>query len=457
MSAEPPAAIPALEGEAADAVAHRGGHVQIIAAAGSGKTEVVSQRVASLLKDGEPPESIVAFTFTEKAAEELKERIRERSVALLGPSATDKLGHLYVGTIHGYCFRLLQTYVPRFETYTPLDPNQLTNLLYREATRLGLRQFDQRNRLFSGIALFQQTVDVVENEYMSFDAIPEGGFKDALVKYYAMLDNYRFMSFGTQIVEAVRALEDPAVHSVVTASLRHLIVDEYQDVNPAQERLIELLAKLARYPIAGCFEDVLPAQDLPGYIELRQRSPLPVVLHHCPLGATYEVLMGAADVYMLGHSRIGEAIHRAGLFAAGDIPFMLQNVGGNITRAMTCQMMAAFPSANFHFFSDCETWSADVVDERPEPTNGFLRVSEGPGLGVTLNRSELERLTALQLPEQPKWIIKSRFENRTRMYNIADPQESIFMVRPDRRRMIPMSYDAPIETEYWDDDGTPEY
>ena len=43
------------------------------------------------------------------------------------------------------------------------------------------------------------------------------------------------------------------------------------------------------------------------------------------------------------------------------------------------------------------------------------------------------------------------------MYNIADPQELIFMVRPDRRRMIPMGYDAPIETEYWDDDGTPDY
>ena len=109
--------------------------------------------------------------------------------------------------------------------------------------------------------------------------------------------------------------------------------------------------------------------------------------------------MGAADVYMLGHSRIGEAIHRAGLFAAGDIPFMLQNVGGNITRARTCHMMAAFPSANFHFFSDCETWSADVVYECPEPTNGFLRVSEGPGLGVTLNRTELERLSSLELPD----------------------------------------------------------
>jgi DNA helicase-2/ATP-dependent DNA helicase PcrA len=235
--------VPVLEGEAAAAVAHRGGHVQIIAAAGSGKTEVVSQRVASLLKDGEQPESIVAFTFTEKAAEELKERIRERSVALLGPAVTDKLGHLYVGTIHGYCFRLLQTHVSRFETYTPLDPNKLTNLLYREANRLGLRQFDQRNRVFSGIEQFQQSVDVVENEFMALDVIPDGAFKDAMVKYYAMLDSYRFMSFGTQIVEAVRALEAPIVHAAVTADLKHLIVDEYQDVNPAQERLIELLAK----------------------------------------------------------------------------------------------------------------------------------------------------------------------------------------------------------------------
>lgn len=56
--------IPQLEGDAAKAVAHRGSHIQIIAAAGSGKTEVVSQRVASLLADGEAPESIVAFTFT---------------------------------------------------------------------------------------------------------------------------------------------------------------------------------------------------------------------------------------------------------------------------------------------------------------------------------------------------------------------------------------------------------
>jgi D-xylonate dehydratase len=223
------------------------------------------------------------------------------------------------------------------------------------------------------------------------------------------------------------------------------------------DHMVALLHKLEGYPIAGCFEDVLPAADIEGYKALRQRTRLPVVLHHCPLGATYEVMMGAADIYMLGHARIGDAIRKAGLFAAGGIPFMLQNVGGNITRAMTSQMMAAFPTGTFHFFSDCETWSDDVVRERPQPVNGFLPVSERPGLGVTLDRDALERLQQLQLPPQEKWILRSRFANGTQMFNLADVQQSIFMVRPDVRRELPMSYDSPITTDYWDDDGTPTY
>lgn len=237
------ARIPQLDGEAAAAVNHRGGHVQIIAGAGSGKTEVVAQRVASLLAEGEDPTGIVAFTFTEKAADELKERIRQRVTAKLGVAATDQLGKLFVGTIHAFCFRLLQTYVPTYETYTPLDSNQLVNLLYRESNRLGLKQFDSDNKLFRGVATFQRSVDVIENELLDIEELPSGPFRDTLAAYYAMLDSYQFMSFGTQIVRAVEALGDADVHARLTAGLAHLIVDEYQDVNPAQERLIELLAK----------------------------------------------------------------------------------------------------------------------------------------------------------------------------------------------------------------------
>src|SRR5579884_2781867 len=96
--------VPELTGDALAAVRHRGSHLQIIASAGSGKTEVVSQRVADLLADGVGARSIVAFTFTERAAAELRERIAERAEQRLGRGVLDQLGGLFVGTIHAYCF-----------------------------------------------------------------------------------------------------------------------------------------------------------------------------------------------------------------------------------------------------------------------------------------------------------------------------------------------------------------
>jgi hypothetical protein len=215
---------------------------------------------------------------------------------------------------------------------------------------------------------------------------------------------------------------------------------------------------LAKYPVAGCFEDAMNAGDTEGSIELRKRIPLPIVRHQGPLQRTFEVLMGAGDVYMFGGPP-GTAIGKAGLFAAGNIPFMLQNVGGYITRTMTTHQMAAFPTANFHFFSDCETWKSDVVVERLDPVNGFLRVPEKPGLGLTLDRDELERLENLELPGPEAWILKSRFANGTRLHVRYYWSESRhLLVRPDWVwGMVPMSYAAPISTEWWDDDGTTEF
>ena len=129
-----------------------------------------------------------------------------------------------------------------------------------------------------------------------------------------------------------------------------------------EDHMPALLDRLSEYEIAGCFEDPLPGEDIDGYIELRQRSRLPIVLHHFPTAATYEIFRRPADAYMLGHSKIGDAAQRAGLFAAAASPFMLQNSGSDITRAMTTHMMAAFPSANFHLMCDAETWKSDVVN-----------------------------------------------------------------------------------------------
>src|SRR3954453_11231533 len=114
--------------------------------------------------------------------------------------------------MHGYCFRLLKTSVPVYETYTPLAENQPAHLLTREANRLDIKQLDDKGRKFEGIKRFRKSVDVVENELIQPADLPVGAFRDVLVRYYAMLDNYRFMSFGTQIVRAVSELERPEVH-----------------------------------------------------------------------------------------------------------------------------------------------------------------------------------------------------------------------------------------------------
>lgn len=232
--------VPVLTGAALDAVRHRGSHLQIIASAGSGKTEVVSQRVVDLLADGLPPDAIVAFTFTERAAEELKTRIVDRVEGRLGSAAIDQLGRLFIGTIHAFCFRLLQQRVPRYETYDVLDDNQLTAFLSREANRLELRQLDPQNRLFASIAAFLKGVDVVENELLDPTSLPDP-FGTVLRACYDTLDRYRLLTYGQQVVRAVRELELPALAAEIHSRLRHLVVDEYQDVNPAQERLIALL------------------------------------------------------------------------------------------------------------------------------------------------------------------------------------------------------------------------
>jgi DNA helicase-2/ATP-dependent DNA helicase PcrA len=233
-------AAPILRGDAQRAVAHRGSHLQIIASAGSGKTEVVSQRVADLLADGIAPAGIVAFTFTERAASELRQRISERAEERLGPAVLDQLGALFVGTMHAYCFRLLQTVLPVYETYDVLDEHQVTAFLAREAHRLDLRRLDPKNRLFASISRFLAGVEIVDNERLDPATMPEP-FRSVLADYRATLERYRLLTFGEQIGRAVDALARPDVRAAVHADLGHLIVDEYQDVNPAQEQLISSL------------------------------------------------------------------------------------------------------------------------------------------------------------------------------------------------------------------------
>jgi DNA helicase II / ATP-dependent DNA helicase PcrA len=228
------------------------GDLQVIACAGSGKTESISRRVAEILRRGTSPSAVVAFTFTEKAAVELKERITKHVRRVIGEDILGRLGRMYVGTIHGYCYRILNEHMLQVGNHDVLDEHQHQAFVHRHRKALDLENLvtsatGKKVPGFDAAALFISTVDAVGNELIADTHLAGTPFGKAYSGYRALLHKYRFLTFGLIIAEAVRYLEaEPEFRASVRRDLRHLVVDEYQDVNPAQERLIELLTDTPR-------------------------------------------------------------------------------------------------------------------------------------------------------------------------------------------------------------------
>ncbi len=237
---------PRLTGDALRAIRHRGSHLQIIACAGSGKTEVVAQRIADFFAEGVEPAAVVAFTFTDRAAQSLKRRVEQRVAERLGEAFLGKMNGCFIGTIHSYCFHLLQTYVARYENFDVLDEHELTAFLMRVHRTIQLKAID--GQLFSSLKAFTRNLQVVENEAIETSQLQEP-FGDILERFHEELESHKFLTFGQVITKAVEALDDPRVFTAVHDPLRHLVVDEYQDINPAQEALI---ARLATSPVHVC-------------------------------------------------------------------------------------------------------------------------------------------------------------------------------------------------------------
>jgi DNA helicase II / ATP-dependent DNA helicase PcrA len=122
------------------AVNHDGRNLQLIACAGSGKTEVVARRVVHLLtpgrKDSLAPRNIVAFTFTEKVAAELKERVVSRTREALGE--LPGLAEMFVGTIHAFCLELLKSEAPKYLKFEVLNEVQQGLFVDRNSKKSGL-------------------------------------------------------------------------------------------------------------------------------------------------------------------------------------------------------------------------------------------------------------------------------------------------------------------------------
>ena len=226
-------------------------NLQIIACAGSGKTDVVARRIADLLLlPGVRPAHIVAFTFTEKAAAELKDRVLRRIQDAGG--STLGLAEMFIGTMHAYCLDILQRHVPETFRYRVLT--EITNRLFidRHSRESGLTTCPAMSakvphlRRYQDSKLYQSVLSMLREDEVNEAAVPAGVW-ESFTQYIHLLGKKSYFDYTAMIQLAVELLEsedDPVADMIrghVHGDLKYLVVDEYQDVNPLQERLIRAL------------------------------------------------------------------------------------------------------------------------------------------------------------------------------------------------------------------------
>lgn len=240
-----------------EAIAEVGSTLQLIACAGSGKTQVLAQRIAHILaQPGMSPANVIAFTFTEKAAAELKERVHSVVKAELGEIVG--LAEMYIGTMHGYCLDLLQTYVPETFKYGVLTDITQQLLIDRESKNSGLTtctKLVQGNeaplRRFLDTRTYKSALSILQEDQVDFSKVRDA-VSSSLASYRALLETRKYFDYTSMMVQAVDFLQKVETTDTLTSServlrdhvrddVRFVIVDEYQDVNPIQERLVERL------------------------------------------------------------------------------------------------------------------------------------------------------------------------------------------------------------------------
>jgi DNA helicase II / ATP-dependent DNA helicase PcrA len=236
---DPASLLDGLNGPQRDAVTHAGSPLLIVAGAGSGKTRVLTHRIAYLLAARDVhPGQIIAITFTNKAAGEMKERV----AALVGPRAR----LMWVSTFHSACVRILRAehehagLKSTFSIYDADDSRRLMQLVAREL------DLDPKRYTARGLAA---QVSNLKNELISpsdFTDRAKGPNERAVAEAYELyqrrLKEAHALDFDDIIMETVHLLQShPHVAEAYRRRFRHVLVDEYQDTNAAQYMLVREL------------------------------------------------------------------------------------------------------------------------------------------------------------------------------------------------------------------------
>ena len=244
-SSETSALLAELNERQREAVLATEGPVLVVAGAGTGKTRVITYRVAYLIEKGVPPGAILAVTFTNKAAGVMKERIGD----LLRATGRDS-SDVWVSTFHSFCARLLRREsrhlgMPRdFAIY---DDDDQTSAIKRALAQLGMRVEDFPPRSVRAQISHAKNHGITPDE-MRADAVSAHDnvrrqVADVFRLYNEMLRAAAALDFDDLLLRAVDLLRGhPEVRAAWSARFHYLMADEFQDTNRAQEELVRLLA-----------------------------------------------------------------------------------------------------------------------------------------------------------------------------------------------------------------------
>ncbi len=225
-----------LNPEQRAAVEHGDGPLLVLAGAGTGKTRVLVQRIARLVEGGVAPWQVLAVTFTNKAAQEMRERLR----VLLGA----RVEKMWIGTFHATCARLLRRYgsaiglAQDFQIFDDDDQQRAVNALLKA---MGYEDQVSARTITSRF-------DYAKNRGLDPAKVPGGEpwvddiIRELYPQYQARLAREKAVDFGDLILKALELGRHPQLGPALVTMFRHVLVDEFQDTNLVQYELVRMLS-----------------------------------------------------------------------------------------------------------------------------------------------------------------------------------------------------------------------
>ena len=220
--------------------------------------------------------------------------------------------------------------------------------------------------------------------------------------------------------------------------------------------VLPIIKELEKYPVVGYIEDPLPWTDIEGWRTLRAKTSLPLIMHSPQLGGIQEVIVGCADIYMIGRGGIGNTLQEGFAYGKANAQTLIQQSGNTLMTALSLHEAAVLPTATAHIMSLSDQYEDDYTTKRIPVIDGFSQVPEAHGLGIDVDEAKLKEAVERQPIERPRFIGILNLAGGTRIFTPDSGGNVCGPANHDAMRYTGYEEGAlrGIRLERWVDDGS---